>query len=59
MLAVGPEARGRGAGRALIEECVRRAAAAGAERLGFARMPERDWSPAPGVHLIAYARPVP
>ena len=24
------------------------------DRLGFHRDPERDWSPAPGVHLIAY-----
>ncbi|WP_409494677.1 GNAT family N-acetyltransferase [Amycolatopsis sp. cmx-11-12] len=24
------------------------------ERLGFARMPERDWEPHPGVTLIAY-----
>lgn len=23
-------------------------------RLGFTRLPERDWSPAPGVHLIAF-----
>jgi ribosomal protein S18 acetylase RimI-like enzyme len=26
------------------------------ERLGFARLPERDWSPAPGVGLIVYSR---
>ncbi|MGY1604302.1 GNAT family N-acetyltransferase [Geodermatophilus sp. SYSU D00815] len=25
------------------------------ERLGFTRLPERDWSPLPGVHLMAYA----
>jgi len=25
------------------------------ERLGFRRMPERDWSPAPGVDLMVYA----
>jgi ribosomal protein S18 acetylase RimI-like enzyme len=25
------------------------------ERLGFARLPERDWSPVPGVDLLAYA----
>jgi len=25
------------------------------ERLGFTRIPERDWSPAPGVTLVAYA----
>jgi ribosomal protein S18 acetylase RimI-like enzyme len=24
------------------------------ERLGFTRLPERDWSPLPGVHLMAY-----
>jgi ribosomal protein S18 acetylase RimI-like enzyme len=24
------------------------------ERLGYVRMPERDWSPLPHVHLIAY-----
>ncbi|MGY1842116.1 GNAT family N-acetyltransferase [Modestobacter sp. SYSU DS0875] len=26
------------------------------ERLGFARLPERDWSPVPGVDLRVYAR---
>ena len=26
------------------------------ERLGFTRLPGRDWSPLPGVHLMAYAR---
>ena len=26
------------------------------ERLGFTRLPERDWSPLPGVQLMAYAR---
>jgi ribosomal protein S18 acetylase RimI-like enzyme len=26
------------------------------ERLGFTRLPERDWSPLPGVHLMAYCR---
>jgi ribosomal protein S18 acetylase RimI-like enzyme len=25
------------------------------ERLGFQRLPERDWSPAPGVDLLVYA----
>jgi len=24
-------------------------------RLGFARVPERDWSPLPGVELVAFA----
>jgi ribosomal protein S18 acetylase RimI-like enzyme len=26
------------------------------ERLGFRRLPERDWSPVPGVDLLVYAR---
>jgi ribosomal protein S18 acetylase RimI-like enzyme len=26
------------------------------ERLGFSRLPERDWSPVPGVDLMVYAR---
>ena len=26
------------------------------ERLGFTRLPERDWSPVPGIDLIVYAR---
>lgn len=25
------------------------------ERLGFRRVPERDWSPVPGVNLLAFA----
>jgi ribosomal protein S18 acetylase RimI-like enzyme len=25
-------------------------------RLGFRRLPERDWSPAPGISLVAFAR---
>jgi hypothetical protein len=29
------------------------------ERLGFRRDPRRDWQPAPGVRLLAYARPLP
>jgi ribosomal protein S18 acetylase RimI-like enzyme len=28
------------------------------ERLGFTRLPERDWSPVPGVHLVAYGLPL-
>jgi ribosomal protein S18 acetylase RimI-like enzyme len=28
------------------------------ERLGFTRMPERDWSPVPGVQLVAYQLPL-
>jgi ribosomal protein S18 acetylase RimI-like enzyme len=26
------------------------------ERTGYHRIPDRDWSPQPGVHLIAYAK---
>jgi GNAT superfamily N-acetyltransferase len=26
------------------------------ERLGFSRLPERDWSPMPGIDLLVYAR---
>jgi ribosomal protein S18 acetylase RimI-like enzyme len=26
------------------------------ERLGFTRLPERDWSPMPGIRLLVYAR---
>jgi len=28
------------------------------ERLGFSRLPARDWSPLPGVELLVYARPL-
>ena len=28
-------------------------------RMGFQRMPDRDWWPAPDVHLRAWSRPVP
>jgi ribosomal protein S18 acetylase RimI-like enzyme len=72
MLAVGPEARGRGVGRTLVELCVRRSRELGYaglrmstmdrmasahrvyERLGFTRVPDDDWSPEPGVSLLAY-----
>ncbi len=74
MLAVSPEARGRGVGTALAKLCEEHARAHGAtamvlsslgvmtdahsiyERLGYERVPDRDWSPAPGVQLIAYAK---
>ncbi|SCL19000.1 Ribosomal protein S18 acetylase RimI [Micromonospora nigra] len=72
MLAVDPSAQGRGAGAALVEACVSRAAGLGCsavvicvrsgfaesahrlyERRGFVRLPEKDWSPLPGVDLLA------
>lgn len=28
------------------------------EQLGFVRDPDRDWTPVPGVDLVAYARPL-
>ena len=70
-LAVAPPARGRGAGRALVEFCLERARSDGlavlsslpemlpAHRLyasvGFTRRPESDWSPLAGVNLWAFA----
>lgn len=27
-------------------------------RLGYTRLPERDWDPVPGVHLIAFGKPL-
>jgi ribosomal protein S18 acetylase RimI-like enzyme len=71
-LAVVPEARGAGLGRALLAAVIERAAAEGIRNLvlltqsdmkaahhlydkaGFARLPDRDWSPEPGVNLLAY-----
>lgn len=75
MLAVDPEAQGRGVGQALVELTVEQFRSAGAsavvlcsmremtdahrlyERAGFVRDPERDWSPVPGVDLVAYLLP--
>ncbi len=70
MLGVAPDAQGRGAGTALMRECIARAAgtrrivlstqtvAHGShrlyERLGFVREPARDWAPVPGVDLLCY-----
>ena len=74
-LAVRPEARGAGVGRALLAAVIDRAAGEGLRHLllltqpemkaahhlydeaGFARLPERDWSPEPGVNLLAYGLP--
>ncbi|MEU2347588.1 GNAT family N-acetyltransferase [Modestobacter sp. NPDC049651] len=76
MLVVDPTVQGRGVGRALVEECLERARAAGKrlmvlstdprmttahrlyERLGFTRLPERDWSPMPGIDLMVYGLPL-
>ncbi|WP_240937902.1 GNAT family N-acetyltransferase [Nocardioides sp. JQ2195] len=75
MLAVAPEAQGRGVGEALARHCIALSRAAGHRgmvlssledmtaahrlygRLGFSRRAERDWSPAPGVQLIAFELP--
>ena len=71
-LAVRPEARGRGVGRALVAAVIERAASLGVSHLllltqpdmkiahriyeeaGFARLPDRDVSPEPGIDLLAY-----
>jgi ribosomal protein S18 acetylase RimI-like enzyme len=71
-LAVRSDARGAGAGRALLEAIIERARKASVQHLllltqpemkaahhlyeeaGFLRLPERDWSPEPGVSLLAY-----
>lgn len=68
MLAVAPHAQGQAE---MVVERFRRegadgivlsslASMAGAhriyDRLGFLRVPDRDWSPAPGVHLLAFRK---
>jgi ribosomal protein S18 acetylase RimI-like enzyme len=71
MLAVAPAARGRGVGTALMRHivaasrghaavvCSSQATMTAAhriyQRLGFERVPERDWSPIAGVDLLAFA----
>ena len=50
-------ARAAGRGRMVLSTDPRMTAAQRLyERLGFTRLPERDWSPAPGVGLLVYSR---
>lgn len=56
------EQQARAQGAHTLAICVRdtnTGAAAMYERRGFTRVPERDWSPRPGVDLLALTRPVP
>ncbi len=73
-LAVRPDSRGNGVGRALLAAVTDRAAGAGVrtlvlstqpdmkaahhlyEEAGFVRLPHRDWSPEPGMTLLAYGK---
>lgn len=73
-LAVAPQARGRGIGRALVAAVTEQAIRRGIRHLllltqpemraaqhlyaqaGFQRLPGLDWSPMPGVNLLAYGR---
>ena len=52
-----PRARAAGKRRTVISTDPRMTAAHRLyERLGFTRLPERDWSPVPGIDLLVYAR---
>jgi ribosomal protein S18 acetylase RimI-like enzyme len=58
--AVMDRARAAGAGQVVLSSSDRmRAAHRLYERLGFTRLPERDWTPLPGVRLVAYACGLP
>ena len=53
--------RARAEGRAAVvlhSLVYMRAAQAIYTRLGFARQPDRDWAPVPGVHLLGFSRAV-
>jgi ribosomal protein S18 acetylase RimI-like enzyme len=53
-------AKAAGAGRVVLSSSEKMLAAHRLyERLGFTRLPERDWAPLPGVKLVAYAYGLP
>ncbi len=53
-------ARAAGIGRVVLSSSEKMAAAHRLyERLGFTRLPERDWMPLPGLTLVAYAYGLP
>jgi ribosomal protein S18 acetylase RimI-like enzyme len=55
------EQQARSTGASALAICVRdtnTGAAAMYERMGFTRVPERDWSPREGVDLLALTRPI-
>lgn len=55
------EQHARDSGARALAICVRDinvGAAAMYERMGFTREPDRDWSPRPGIDLLALTRPV-
>lgn len=56
------EQHAQATGARALAICVRdtnTSAAAMYERMGFTRVPERDWTPRPGVDLLALTRAVP
>ncbi len=58
--AVIDRARKAGVGQVVLSSSAKMAAAHRLyERLGFTRLPERDWAPLPGVNLVAYAYEMP
>ncbi|MCG8928280.1 GNAT family N-acetyltransferase [Lentzea sp. CC55] len=53
-------ARATGAGSVVLSSSEKMLAAHRLyERLGFTRLPERDWTPVPGLNLMAYAYGLP